>query len=210
MPVRKLGRKTDHRLSMLRGQVTFLLEKGSLETTATRAKEVKRLADKMITVGKKNTLAAKRQALAFITKEDVVKKLFDEIAPVYEGRSGGYTRINLLGPRRGDAAEMALIELVPTKEEKKEEKKSAKKTASKKAPAKKTTAKKAAEKAEEKVEEKTEEAKAEVEAAAEDAVKAVEEKAEEVKAEAEEKVEEVKEAAEAPAEEAAPAEPKAE
>ncbi len=197
MPVRKLGRKTDHRLSMLRGQVTFLLEKGSLETTATRAKEVKRLADKMITVGKKNTLAAKRQALAFITKEDVVKKLFDEIAPVYEGRSGGYTRINLLGPRRGDAAEMALIELVPTKEEKKEEKKSSKKTASKKAPAKKTI-KKAAEKAEEKAEEKVEEAKAEVEAAAEDAVKAVEEKADEAK-----------EAAEAPAEEAAPAEPKA-
>lgn len=185
MPVRKLGRKTDHRLSMLRGQVTFLLEKGSLETTATRAKEVKRLTDKMITTAKKNTLAAKRQAMAFITKEDVVKKLFDEIAPVYADRNGGYTRINLLGPRRGDAAEMALIELVPVKVEKKEEKKSSKKSAAKKAPAKKAPAKKAPAKAEE----KAEEVKAE---AAEDAVKATEE------------------TAEAPAEEAAPAENKAE
>ena len=196
MPVRKLGRKTDHRLSMLRGQVTFLLEKGSLETTATRAKEVKRLADKMITTAKKNTLAAKRQALTFLTKEDVVKKLFDEIAPVYEGRNGGYTRINLLGPRRGDAAEMALIELVPAKEEKKEEKKTSKKGAAKKTTAKKPAAKKAPAK---KATEKAEEVKAEAEAAAEDAVKAVEEKADEAK-----------EAVEAPAEEAAPEEPKAE
>ena len=112
MPGRKLGRKTDHRLSMLRGQVTFLLEKGSLETTVTRAKEVQSLVEKMITLGKKNTLASKRQALSFITRKDVVRKLFDEIAPAYEGRCGGYTRVNLLGPRRGDAAEMAIIELV--------------------------------------------------------------------------------------------------
>ena len=83
--MRKLGRKTDHRLSLLRGQVTFLLEKGRLETTATRAKEVQSLAEKMITLGKKNTLASRRQALSFITKEDVVKKLFDEIAPSFEG-----------------------------------------------------------------------------------------------------------------------------
>ena len=117
--MRKLGRKTDHRLSMLRGQVTFLLEKGRLETTATRAKEVQSLAEKMITLGKKNTLASRRQALSFITKEDVVKKLFDEIAPSYEGRCGGYTRVILTGPRRGDAAEMAILELVS--EEKKEE-----------------------------------------------------------------------------------------
>ena len=110
--MRKLGRKTDHRLSMLRGQVTFLLEKGRLETTATRAKEVQSLAEKMITLGKKNTLASRRQALSFVTKEDVVKKLFDEIAPSFEGRNGGYTRVILTGPRRGDAAEMAVIELV--------------------------------------------------------------------------------------------------
>ncbi len=144
--MRKLGRKTDHRLSMLRGQVTFLLEKGRLETTATRAKEVQSLAEKMITLGKKNTLASRRQALSFITKEDVVKKLFDEIAPSFAGRNGGYTRVILTGPRRGDAAEMAIIELV--EEDKKEEKKPAKKAASKK-----TTAKKAAPKAEEKKEE---------------------------------------------------------
>ena len=137
--MRKLGRKTDHRLSMLRGQVTFLLEKGRLETTATRAKEVQSLAEKMITLGKKNTLASRRQALSFITKEDVVKKLFDEIAPSFEGRCGGYTRVILTGPRRGDAAEMAIIELVA--EEKKEEKKAAKKTAAKKAPAKKAAPK---------------------------------------------------------------------
>ena len=129
--MRKLGRKTDHRLSMLRGQVTFLLEKGRLETTATRAKEVQSLAEKMITLGKKNTLASRRQALSFITKEDVVKKLFDEIAPSFEGRCGGYTRVILTGPRRGDAAEMAILELVT--EEKKEEKKPAKKAAAKKA-----------------------------------------------------------------------------
>ena len=153
--MRKLGRKTDHRLSMLRGQVTFLLEKGRLETTATRAKEVQSLAEKMITLGKKNTLASRRQALSFITKEDVVKKLFDEIAPSFEGRNGGYTRVILTGPRRGDAAEMAIIELVA--EEKKEEKK----------PAKKAAAKKAAPKAEEAA--PAEEAKAEEAAPAEEA-----------------------------------------
>lgn len=145
---RKLGRPTAHRRSMLRGQVTYLLENGSLQTTVTRAKELRSLADKMITLGKKGTLAARRQALAFITKEDVVKKLFDIIAPSYEGRNGGYTRVLKLGPRRGDGAEMALIELV--KEEEKEEKKApAKKTAAKKPAAKKAAPKKAAEKKEE-------------------------------------------------------------
>lgn len=144
---RKLGRPTAHRRSMLRGQVTFLLENGSLQTTVTRAKELRCLADKMITLGKKNTLAARRQALAFITKEDVVKKLFDVIAPSYEGRNGGYTRVLKLGPRRGDGAEMALIELV--REEEKEEKKPAKKAGAKKPAAKKAAPKKAAEKAEE-------------------------------------------------------------
>lgn len=109
---RKLGRPTAHRMAMLRGLVTYLLENGRLETTVYRAKEVKALADKMITLGKKNTLASRRQALAFVTKEDVVKKLFDEIAPKYAERNGGYTRVLKTGPRRGDGAEMAIIELV--------------------------------------------------------------------------------------------------
>ena len=109
---RKLGRTTDIRMSMLRGLVTYLLENGRLETTVYRAKEVRALADKMITLGKKNTLASKRQALAFITKEEVVVKLFNEIAPSYADRNGGYTRVLKIGPRRGDGAEMAIIELV--------------------------------------------------------------------------------------------------
>ena len=108
----KLGRPTDHRMAMLRAMVTYLLENGKIETTVTRAKEVGPLAEKMITLGKKNTLASKRQALSFITKEDVVKKLFDEIAPKYAERNGGYTRIIRIGVRRGDNAEMAIIELV--------------------------------------------------------------------------------------------------
>lgn len=109
---RKLGRTTDHRKAMLRAMVTFLLEKGRIETTVTRAKEVRALTEKMITLGKENTLHNKRQAMAFVTKEDVVKKLFDEIAPKYADKNGGYTRIMKTGPRRGDAAEMAIIELV--------------------------------------------------------------------------------------------------
>ena len=109
---RKLGRTTDHRMAMLRAMVTYLLENGRIETTVTRAKEVRPITEKMITLGKNGTLAAKRQAFAFITKEDVVIKLFDEIVPKYKERSGGYTRIIKTGPRRGDAAEMAIIELV--------------------------------------------------------------------------------------------------
>ena len=109
---RKLGRPTAHRQAMLRGMVTYLLENGQIETTLTRAKEVRALTDKMITLGKTNTLASRRAALAFITKEDVVKKLFSTIAPNYADRNGGYTNIYKLGPRRGDAAEMALIKLV--------------------------------------------------------------------------------------------------
>ena len=109
---RKLGRTTDIRMSMLRGLVTYLLENGRLETTVYRAKEVRSLTDKMINLGKKNTLASKRQALAFITKEEVVVKLFNEIAPSYADRNGGYTRVLKIGPRRGDGAEMAIIELV--------------------------------------------------------------------------------------------------
>lgn len=124
---RKLGRPTAHRKSMLRGMVTYLLENSQIETTLTRAKEVASLTDKMITVGKKNTIAARRTAMAFITKEDVVKKLFDQIAPEYEDRNGGYTRIYKLGPRRGDGAEMAIIRLV-TEEKDASEKKDTKKS----------------------------------------------------------------------------------
>ena len=109
---RKLGRPTAHRKAMLRGMVTLLLENGQIETTLTRAKEVRSMAEKMITLGKKNTLASRRAALAYITKEDVVSKLFNEIAPSYAKRNGGYTRILKLGPRRGDAAEMAIVALV--------------------------------------------------------------------------------------------------
>ena len=108
---RKLGRVTANRMAMLRGMVTLLLETGKVDTTLTRAKEVRALAEKMITLGKKNTLASYRQALAFITKEDVAKKVFDQIAPENANRNGGYTAIYKLGPRRGDGAEMALIAL---------------------------------------------------------------------------------------------------
>ena len=109
---RKLGRTTDHRRAMLRGMVTLLLEKGSIETTYARAMELRCVADKMITLGKTNTLASRRAALGYITKEEVVTKLFNEIAPKYADRVGGYTQVYKLGPRRGDAAEMALIKLV--------------------------------------------------------------------------------------------------
>ena len=109
---RKLGRTSEHRSAMLRAMVTYLFENGKIETTATRAKEVRSLAEKMITLGKKNTLASRRQAMAFVTKEAVVAKLFSEIAPEYASRNGGYTRIIKTGPRRGDCAEMAIIELV--------------------------------------------------------------------------------------------------
>ena len=104
---RKLGKTTDQRKAMLRQQVTDLLE-----TTVFRAKEIAPLAEKMITLGKKKDMAAYRQALAFITREDVAKKVFDEVAPKYADRNGGYTRITRIGTRRGDAAEMAVIELV--------------------------------------------------------------------------------------------------
>lgn len=109
---RKLGKPTDQRMAMLRAMVTYLLENGRIKTTVTRAKEVAPLAEKMITLGKKGDLAAYRQALSFITKEDVAHKLFNETADKYASRDGGYTRIVRIGPRRGDAAEMAVIELV--------------------------------------------------------------------------------------------------
>ena len=109
---RKLGKTTDQRRAMLRQQVTDLLDLGRMETTVYRAKEIAPLAEKMITLGKKKDMAAYRQALAFITREDVAKKVFDTIAPGYAERNGGYTRITRTGVRRGDAAETAMIELV--------------------------------------------------------------------------------------------------
>ena len=109
---RKLGRSTAHRLAMLRGLTTFFFENGRIETTATRAQEVRSMAEKMITIAKEDTLANRRNLMAFLTKESVTNKLFKEIAPKYVDRKGGYTRITKLGPRRGDAAEMAVIELV--------------------------------------------------------------------------------------------------
>ena len=109
---RKLGKTTDQRKAMLRQQVTDFLANGRMETTVTRCKEIAPLAEKMITLGKKGDLAAYRRALAFVTKEDVAHKLFKEIAPKYADRNGGYTRVTRTGARRGDAAEMAVIELV--------------------------------------------------------------------------------------------------
>lgn len=109
---RKLGRTSDHRKAMLRAMVTYLLDNGRIETTVARAKEVRAVADKMITLGKEGSLHSKRQVYSYITKETVAKKLFDEVAPKYADRNGGYTRITKTGPRRGDAAEMAVIELV--------------------------------------------------------------------------------------------------
>lgn len=109
---RKLGRTSDQRRAMLRAMVTYLLENGQIKTTLARAKEVAPLAEKMITLSKKNDLAAYRQALSFITKEDVAHKLFTEMNQKYMSRDGGYTRIVRMGPRKGDAAEMAIIQLV--------------------------------------------------------------------------------------------------
>ena len=109
---RKLGRPSDHRRAMMRAMVTYLLENGKIETTVTRAKEVRAIAEKMITLAKVDSLHNRRQAMAYITKDEVVKKLFAEVAPNYKEVKGGYCRIIKTGPRRGDAAEMCIIELV--------------------------------------------------------------------------------------------------
>ena len=109
---RKLGRTSDHRMAMLRAMVTYLFENGKIETTVTRAKEVRSMAEKMITIGKTDSLHSKRQVYSFVTKETVAKKVLEEIAPKDADRYGGYTRIIRTGPRRGDAAEMAIIELI--------------------------------------------------------------------------------------------------
>lgn len=110
--LRKLGRRTDHRNALLRNQVTSLLKNGKITTTLTRAKETKRMAEKMVTLAKRGDLHARRQVLAYVYDETVVKNLFDEIAPKYAERNGGYTRILKMGPRKGDASEMAILELV--------------------------------------------------------------------------------------------------
>lgn len=109
---RKLGKPTDQRIAMLRAMTTYLLENGQIKTTVTRAKEVAPVAEKMITLAKNPSLANYRKALSYLTKEDVAKKLFDEIGPKYATRNGGYTRVVKIGPRRGDAAEMAIVQLV--------------------------------------------------------------------------------------------------
>ena len=109
---RKLGKPTDQRVAMLRAMTTYLLENGQIKTTVSRAKEVAPLAEKMITLAKNPSLANYRRALSWITKEDVAKKVFDELGPKYASRNGGYTRVVKIGPRRGDAAEMAIVQLV--------------------------------------------------------------------------------------------------
>ena len=109
---RKLGKTSAQRKALLRQQVTDLLANGKMETTFYRAKEVQPVVEKMISLGKKGDLAAYRKALSFITSEDVAHKLFKEIGPKYADRNGGYTRVTRIGPRKGDAAEMAVIELV--------------------------------------------------------------------------------------------------
>lgn len=110
--LRKLGRPTDHRNAMLRNQVTSLFQHGRIETTVTRAKETRRMAEKMITLAKKGDLHSRRQVLSYIYDKDVVHKLYEEIAPEYKERNGGYTRVLKVGPRRGDGAELAILELV--------------------------------------------------------------------------------------------------
>ena len=109
---RKLGRPTDQRKAMLRNLVTSFLKHGKIETTETRAKETRSIAEKMITLAKRGDLHARRQVLAYVTEEEVVKNLFDNIAPKYTERNGGYTRMIKVGPRRGDGAETVILELV--------------------------------------------------------------------------------------------------
>ncbi|GAA0734241.1 50S ribosomal protein L17 [Clostridium oceanicum] len=109
---RKLGRPSDQRRAMLRSLVTNFLKHGRMETTEARAKETRSIAEKMITLGKKGDLHSRRQVLSYVTEEAVVQKLFSEVAPKYEGRNGGYTRMYKAGPRRGDGAEVVILELV--------------------------------------------------------------------------------------------------
>ena len=112
MSLRKLGRKTDHRLAMLRNLTTSLLLQGRIETTVTRAQEVRRLAEKMISLGKKGDLHSVRQTAAFLYNDEAGKKVFTEYKEKYADRNGGYTRIIKTGVRKGDGSEMCIIELV--------------------------------------------------------------------------------------------------
>lgn len=127
---RKLRRPTEHRLALLRNLVTSFLEKERIRTTLAKAKEARPLAEKMITLAKRNTLHARRRALAFLRKEEVVTKLFNELGPRFAERPGGYSRIIKLGPRKGDGASMAILELVGSEFKKKEKKKKEKKKTS--------------------------------------------------------------------------------
>ncbi len=109
---RRLGRSSSHRRALFRNQVTDFLRHEKIVTTEAKAKEVKSLAERMITLGKKGDLHHRRQAVAFLFDDKVVKKLFDDLAPRYEERQGGYTRLTKLGPRKGDNAPMVKLELV--------------------------------------------------------------------------------------------------
>ena len=111
---RKLSRPTAHRMSMLRTMVTDLLKHEMVQTTEAKAREIRPLAEKMITRGKKGTLHERRLAAAFLTDRTVLKKVFEELGPRFESRPGGYTRIVKLGQRKGDAAPMAIVELLPS------------------------------------------------------------------------------------------------
>jgi large subunit ribosomal protein L17 len=134
---KKLRRNTAQRRALLRNLVTSFLEKERIQTTLAKAKAAKPIAEKMITLAKRNTLHTRRQALRFIYKRDVVKKLFDEIGPRFSERPGGYTRIVKIGSRAGDGAEMAILELIGTEYKKKEKKKSVAQKAKEAAKAKK-------------------------------------------------------------------------
>lgn len=114
---RRLSRTTSHRLAMFRNQVTDLLRHEKIVTTEAKAKELRSIAEKVITLGRRGTLHARRQALRIVSDKDVVKKIFDELGPRYASRPGGYTRIIKLGPRQGDGARMAQLELVEEEEE---------------------------------------------------------------------------------------------
>ena len=122
---KKLSRDSAQRKALLRSLVTSFLEKERIRTTLAKAKATRPVAEKMITLAKKNSLHSRRLALRFIYKREVVKKLFEEIGPRFSERPGGYTRIVKIGPRAGDGAEMALLELVGTEFKKKEKKKTA-------------------------------------------------------------------------------------
>lgn len=129
---KKLGRDTAHRRALLRNLVTSLLDKERVKTTLAKAKAARPMAEKMITLAKKDTLHARRQALRFIFKKEVVRKLFEELGPRFSERPGGYTRIVKIGPRAGDGTEMAMIELIGSELKKKEKKKEKEKGRAKK------------------------------------------------------------------------------